>query len=120
MIRRWAMIMVDRDASQTVKFAVMSLLMRAEAQNQKDEEYQRKNKNRTAKQLVLHFEEDFYGNDAHEMAAAQAAAASSTDSGISGTQENRDLRPEVGQDALGNDRVSERSRSGTGPPARGG
>jgi hypothetical protein len=110
--------MADPKASQTVKFAVMSLMLRAEAQNQKDEEYRRKNKkNRVPQQMVIEFERDYYGNNAHELAAARAAAASSSDPGVAGAKEDRDLRPEVGQDALRNDRLPARTWPGRGPPA---
>lgn len=58
MIMRWTMILADPQASQTVKSAVVSLMMRAEAQNQKDEEYRKKNKNRSPQPIIVGFRQD--------------------------------------------------------------
>ena len=82
MVVRWTMILADPKASQTVKFAVVSLMMRAEAQNQKDEEYRKKNKNRSQEPIIVGFTKDFYNNNAHELAAERAAAEASAGSSV--------------------------------------
>jgi hypothetical protein len=127
MVLRWSRIVADPKASQTALFAVGALMMRAEAQNQKDEEYRRKNKHRCPKQIVVEFTRDFYGNNAHELAAARAAAEASAnnpaaeakaDIAVAGTKEDRDLRPEVKQDAGKAGGLGPQSWYATGPPAR--
>lgn len=119
MVARWTMILADKEASQTVRFAVASLMLRAEAQNQKDEEHRKKNKNRSEGPIIVGTTRDFYGN-ADRAFPAEADEAASANSVAAGAKEDRDVRPEAKQ---GNQRANcepVRYWSSTGPPAGGG
>lgn len=101
MIVRWAMILADAEASPTARFAVAALMLRAEAQNQKDEEHGKKNKHRSPQPTIVGYTRDFYGNNAHELAEARAAAEAKAHSGVAGRQDDRDVQQEAMHDADG-------------------
>jgi len=57
-----------------------------------------------------------FPDEAGEAATSGSAPEASSDRAVGGSQEGRDLRPEVGQCTLSADRITARGRFATGPP----